>query len=477
MGQEISQEDFTPADFERFYQTLETETALLADWFQQDRMDIAPRVLGMEFKAWLVDNNGLPAPQNAALLERLQHPDVVPELARFNIEFNTAPQTATADALSCLHHNMEVAWNQAQQVADDLDLNLLMIGSVPSAKLEDFHIGNMSALRRYAALNEQVMRLRQGRPLHLQIHQGREHLDVLQEDLMLEAAATSLQIHLQIPLSESVQAYNASIILSALMVGISTNSPYLFAHDLWNESRIPLFEKAVEVGGYGGADRGPVRRVSFGSAYARHSLLECFRENLAHYPVLLPLELGTKPEEMAHLSLHNGTIWRWNRPLIGFNNGRPHIRIEHRVMPAGPTLLDVMANVAFFLGMMEIMLQHKQPLAHALPFAQARDNFYAAARQGWDAQVYWLDGKQHHLHQLLLKEALPLARQGLRLLGIAESDRQRYLNIIEQRLSRQQNGAIWQRRFIAKHGRDMHQLTTAYAALQRSGLPVHAWPL
>jgi hypothetical protein len=53
--------------------------------------------------------------------------------------------------------------------------------------------------------------------------------------------------------------------------------------------------------------------------YARESILECFEANRTRYPVLLPAVMDEPPESLAHLRLHNGTIWRWNRPLIGFD--------------------------------------------------------------------------------------------------------------------------------------------------------------
>jgi len=230
------------------------------------------------------------------------------------------------------------------------------------------------------------------------------------------------------------------------------------------------------VGGFAGASHGPLRRVTFGSGYARSSLYECFLENQQHYPVLLPMRFNEGVERMAHLRLHNGTIWRWNRPLIGFDyDGIPHLRIEHRVAPGGPTITDVIANAAFFFGLMQAWMSADTPIETRIAFSQARDNFYAASRQGLNASVIWCDAHRGSLRALLLDELLPLARCGLATLEIDAVDSEHYLGIIEARARRSSTGADWQRAWVARHGNDMAALTEAYCRHQQEGRPVHEW--
>jgi hypothetical protein len=307
---------------------------------------------------------------------------------------------------------------------------------------------------------------------------GRQRLRSEHSDVMLESAATSFQIHLQAPCERSHRLYNAAIAISAPMVAAGANSPYLFDLDLWDETRIPLFEQSVEIGGFEGAAQGPLRRVSFGSGYARESILECFEENLMHFPVLLPVQLDGPIEHLSHLRLHNGTIWRWNRPLIGFDeDGTPHVRIEHRVLPGSPSIADAIANAALFYGLTEALCMDPHELMRGLPFAQAKDNFYQAARYGLSAQVSWFDHDRVNIRQLLLAELLPQARQGLARLGIETEDIDRYLGIIQGRLEHKQNGCQWQRGFVARHGTDRGALTRAYLERQGTGQPVHQWTL
>jgi gamma-glutamyl:cysteine ligase YbdK (ATP-grasp superfamily) len=475
MGQEIEQTCFTRADFTDYGDCLRRETELLEAWFRDGLFSTRDRTGGFELEAWLIDPAARPAPVNAAFLKRLDDPMVVPELARFNVELNDHPQHLWGSALSRFEASLGATWKKCRQVATELDVRLLMIGILPTLREVDLTQANMSDLRRYRALNEQVLRLREGRPLELDI-QGRRRLKTTHGDVMLESAATSFQLHLKVQSRDAVRAYNAAQILSAPMVAVAANSPFLFGHDLWDETRIPLFEQSVAVGGIAGASHGPLRRVTFGSGYARVSLYECFLENQQHYPVLLPMRFQEGAAKMAHLRLHNGTIWRWNRPLIGFDyDGMPHLRIEHRVVPGGPTITDAIANAAFFFGLMQALMSVELPVETRIPFSQARDNFYAAARHGLNAPVTWVDSHRGPLRTLLLDELLPLARRGLASLEIDAADSAYYLGIIEARARRAATGADWQRAWVDRHRADMAALTEAYARRQQQGAPVHEW--
>jgi gamma-glutamyl:cysteine ligase YbdK (ATP-grasp superfamily) len=475
MGQEIEHTHFTREDFTDYADCLRRETELLDAWFRETAFSTRDRMGGFELEAWLIDAHARPAPVNAEFLRRLDDPMVVPELARFNVELNDHPQHLWGSAFSQFEASLGATWKKCRRVAAELDARLLMIGILPTLRQEDLTQANMSDLRRYRALNEQVLRLRGERPLELDI-QGRERLKTVHGDVMLESATTSFQLHLKVHPRHAVRAYNAAQVLSAPMVAVTANSPFLFGHDLWDETRIPLFEQSVAVGGIAGASHGPLRRVTFGSGYARSSLYECFLENQQHYPVLLPMRFHEGVERMAHLRLHNGTIWRWNRPLIGFDyDGIPHLRIEHRVAPGGPTVADVIANAAFFFGLMQALIGLDTPIETRIAFSQARDNFYAAARQGLNAPVTWCDAHRGPLRTLLLDELLPLSRHGLASLEIDAADSEHYLGIIEARARRAATGADWQRAWVARHGRDMTALTQAYTRRQKEGRPVHEW--
>lgn len=467
MGQEIDAVRFQRQDFQRFEQIAQQELKTLSELFGDKKFSPIKSVGGLELEAWLVAEDGQPLPINQRVLEAVNSPSIVPELSQFNIEFNVEPQRLEGNGIELLTDELEASWQKCDLVAKKMGASVVSIGILPTIAESQLTLENISPLNRFRAINEQVMRIREGRPLRLDIA-GREQLCVEHRDLVWESAATSLQLHLQVPLDQSVRTYNTSILLSAPLVAVAANSPLLFGKVLWEESRIPLFEQAIGVA--------EPARVTFGTGYARQSLEECFIENHEVFPILLPLVLDEQSQRLVHLRLHNGTIWRWNRPLIGFEeDGTPHLRIEHRVMAAGTTSIDMSANIALFYGLTEWYSTVEVPPESQLPFAAARENFYAAAQFGLDASVQWVDGRSWKLDQLILRELLPYARVGLDQLGVDSELANRLLTIIEARVVSGQTGAAWQRSFLRKYERDLAQLTREYRTRQRSQDPVHTW--
>ncbi len=476
MGQEINKKNFNQADFDRFYATVDKETEQLRRWFEEDKFDSGGLVAGLELEAWLIDKQFQPAAENIAFFDAIDSDYFSPELAKFNIELNVDPLALKADVLTSLEQSLRHHWHQCRDTAQHLGIDVLATGILPTLKDSDLTIENMSKMARYEALNEQVMKKRKGKPLELHIV-GKNNLQSVHYDVMLEAAATSIQIHIQVPEEKAVAYYNSSILISALTVAASANSPFLFGKSLWEESRIPLFEQSVASGGFDAAADGPLHRVSFGSGYCRQSLMECFEENQKHFPALLPMQFSSS-NQLEHLRLHNGTIWRWNRPIIGFNeNNQPHLRIEHRVMPAGPTVLDEIANVALYYGLVQYYAENQTMQNQLLEFAVAKDNFYQAARHGLSARIKWLDGENYQLRQLLRDELLDNMESGLRQLNIIESDIQFFSKLLRQRIETGQTGSQWQQEFVKRHGEDMALLTRQYFINQNKGIPVHEWNL
>jgi gamma-glutamyl:cysteine ligase YbdK (ATP-grasp superfamily) len=467
VGDEIQRTHFGDSDFARFSQLLARETALLRDWFAGKRFSRRKAVGGLELEGWLIDRSGIPQPVNEEFLERAGDPTIVGELAKFNFEVNVTPQAIAAGGLRLLEYELADRWHKCRIIANSMGLEVVSIGVLPTIRDEELCPANMTSMRRYRALNEQLLRLRHGRPVHLAIA-GREHLATVHTDMMLEGAATSFQVHIQAPFTLAARYWNAATILSAPAVALAANAPFLFGKQLWEETRIPLYEQAF-------AQTGPVQRVTFGSGYV-NSLEELFIENQDHYPVILPQELGTPPEKMAHLKLHNGTLWRWNRPLVGFDDdGRPHLRVEHRAMAAGPTIIDMIANMAFVYGLAEWLVMEPHAPELRLPFASAKQNFYEAARLGLDAAIDWYDGKHWNLTRLFEQVLAPQARLGLRALHADEEDIDRYMSIIEARIETGRTGAAFQKGFAERYHRDFPALVRAYVDRQTSGEPVHTW--
>ncbi len=473
MGTDIGGDHFTSDDFVRFRRRLVRETRhARAAYLRGDFAD-DDRVAGYELEAWLVDENCRPVPNNVSFLARLASPLVVPELSRFNVEINGTPQRLGDRALSLLEAELAATWERCLHVARADHSALIAIGTLPTLRENDLSLTSMSPYRRYSALNEQILLLRGGRPLTLDIV-GLDRLCATHADVMLEAATTSFQVHLQAPASEIARIYNASLVLAAPLVALTANSPFLFEHALWHETRIPLFEQAVDCNDQGHPES---PRVTFGSDYLGPDPTAFFAENLLAYAVLLPFSVRAPLPAYAHVRLHNGTIWRWNRLLIGFNAvGVPHFRVEHRVMPAGPSLVDMIANAAFYYGAVHFLSRQPIAVEKRLPFAMARRNFYQAARHGLEAPLVWFDGEQTTAGEVLQRQLLPAVAEGLAQLAVDAGDRTRYLAVIAGRLESRQNGAAWQLAHYAKY-HDFVRLTADYLAHQRRMLPVHEWPL
>ena len=469
MGNEIDQRHFEADHFSQFRARLEEETNQLSSLFKNNQFSQRGDILGFELEACIIDQEGHPSGINRRFLDELNDPLVVPELAEFNVELNGSPVSLTGRVFSRLLDELSTTWNKCLRTADELNVRLVTIGILPTIKAAILNSGHMSDMVRYSALNDRVMALRDGEPLHIEIS-GIEELSMLHGDVMLESAATSFQMHLQCKPERAARDFNASLIASAPMVALAANSPTLFGKFLWEETRIPLFEQAVQLGNR------YVERVGFGSGYVMESLGEVFVENQRDHVLLLPYVQSDPVMRLAHLRFQNGTIWRWNRPLIGFDyDGQPHVRIEHRVVPAGPTCLDCVANLAVFTGMVRALSDATPNAAEQLNFEESRANFYAAARDGLAATFHWLNGSSVNARELLLNELIPASRDALLAIPIPKIEVDRFLNIVTERVTTKQTGAQWQRSWTDAHGSDFALLTRTYADLQATERPVHEW--
>ncbi len=472
MGQELETSDFEDADYDAFVERLRAETDLLQALEAEGKLSEGPATGGFELEAWIVDADMRPAAKNEELIEAIGSALVVPELSLFNIEFNGDPAELDRNALSILHENLLTQWNRACSVAADMDLKLANIGILPTITGKDLCEENMSHGKRYEAINNQVFKMRRGKPIRLSID-GRESLESEHTDVMLEAGTTSFQIHLKIPAAEGANFYNASKLASIPAVAVAANAPYLFGRDLWDETRIPLFEQAVSVGDWDYAER-----VTFGVRFIEEALSEVFLANRQRYPVLLPQLMDRGAEKLDHLRLQNGTIWRWNRPLIGWDeDGTPHYRMEQRAVSAGPTIVDAMANAAFYFGLVTFLARDETLPHKRCQFFTARDNFYAAARHGLKARIRWRGEDDQPLDKLIGEIFLPMAEAGLRSLHIDDADIGRYLGIIAERAASGRNGASWQREYVRRHDAAMDGMLAAYLERQQSDEPVHGWTI
>ncbi|ASQ91228.1 hypothetical protein CHL67_10170 [Prosthecochloris sp. GSB1] len=477
MGSEISHTSFSETDFKRFRENLRRETRLLMDWFSSDSFDRNGDVCGFELEGWLLDETFLPAPRNEDFLRRVNSPLIVAELSKYNFEINADPHPLERGLPRYLDERLTTLWKTCSVHAEAMGCRVLMTGILPTVQDRMLTLENISSLQRYYALNREILRSRKSRPLNIRIEGNHDLLEITHNDVMAEAATTSLQIHLQVPPSTAARHYNAAHILSAPIVALAANAPFLFGRELWHETRIPLFEQAVMLPSFCDKNGRVISRVTFGRDYARKSLMEVFLENLDGFPVLLPVTSDEDVSSLTHLKLHNGTIWRWNRPLVGVDgSGTPHLRIEHRVPSAGPTVPDVVANMLFFFGAIHYLLEKSVPPEKEISFEEIRKNFYSAAKEGLDAGIAWMGGKTCTVRELLLEELLPGAAKALAKKGLDPADIDYYIGeVLMIRCSTGQTGSQWQKSFIGKHGPRFEDMTRIYHQNQNLQIPVHEW--
>jgi len=449
MGQEVSETNFTAEHHEVFRDALRSETATLKRWFETGAFHCDPQhTVGLELEAWLMDADCLPAPENEAFLQAINDTDIVEELSKFNFEINAQPYCLAGDVLAGTRNELEARWSKCQKTAATLGLRTLTVGILPTVRDSMLQPEWMSENNRYHALNTEIFKRRRGKDLHIHI-EGEESLEYLCDHIMLEAACTSLQTHIKINPEQGARYYNAALVAAGPLVAASANAPFLYGKKLWQETRIPAFEQATRLEGFRDLAGRNVGRTTLGPGYVRHSLFELFLENLS-FETLLP-EVSDTSERMPHLRLQNGTIWRWVRPILGFeSDGTPHLRLEHRVMPETPPESE-------------------------LAFRDMSQNFYACAQHGLRAEIQWR-GRRVGVHTLLLDHLVPMAREALEQEGLAEADLDEVFgNTLVPRLRSGRTGAAWQLSFIDCNGRNFQALTERYAELQATGKAVHEW--
>lgn len=482
------------ADLRRFTRQLIQEVRALEHMIEQGLFDTGTRRIGAEQELFLVDTYGHAAPVIEELLAINESPDVVSELTRFNVEFNLDPLPFGGNALRKMEASIHERLAYVRELTARLGAEVVMCGILPTLHLSDLTLDNLTPEPRYFALNDAIQHLRGGAG-KIQIR-GTDELLLRHEGMMLEGCNTSFQTHFQVDPGTFAPYYNLAQAVAAPVLAAACNSPMLFGRSLWHETRIALFQQAVDTRSANVYLREMSPRVHFGSGWVKEGVAELYKEDIARFRVLLaPDRLDEDPFEviargdiprLRALSLHNGTVYRWNRAVYGVSGGRPHLRIENRILPAGPTPSDEVANAAFWFGLVSGLAVRYGDIRPHLAFQDARTNFLQAARQGLGARLAWIGDLRLPAPELIERHLLPLAHEGLERAGINGDDREHYLGIIAARVGSRMTGAQWQIDSLAKMRETapgcsasdcMEALVTATIARQKEGKPVHEWPL
>ncbi len=446
--------------------------------------------IGAEQEMFLVDRSYHPAPGALKILERIKDPHFTTELGLFNLELNADPQPFAGHGLRQMETQLTELFGKVRDTAESLELHAVLTGVLPTIGKSDLGMQHMVPNARYLALSRAMAEAR-GDAFDFSI-KGIDELVVRHESVMVEACCASFQVHLQLAEPERfAEAYNLSQLLLGPVLASAVNSQVFLGRRLWNETRIALFEQACDVRTPAMHLRDTQGRVSFGTDWLKGSVLDLYKENVKRFRPLVgtdsvedpfdALKDGRAPELKA-LRLHNGTIYRWNRPTYGISeNGKPHLRIELRTLPSGPTIPDEVANGALWLGLMSELLATHEDIPKRMDYAHARANLYAAARDGLGARLYWLDDEEMLATPLLLEKLLPMAQSGLNRAGVDPEDSARYLGILDQRIRTGRTGSRWMLQSLAamqergNQGARLTALVAATIARQRTDRVVSEW--
>jgi gamma-glutamyl:cysteine ligase YbdK (ATP-grasp superfamily) len=495
MGEKVVADRFDLSDRLRYRRKLHRCLEGLGRLLEERRFDRPRNLMGLEIELNLADADGMPRMMNAEVLQRIASRDFQTELGQFNLEVNIVPHRLEGRMFDQLAEELRTGLAYADRKAREVDAGIVMIGILPTLTGDDLVSANLSAVDRYTLLNDQIMASR-GEEMVLDID-GVDHLRYVSPSIAPEAACTSVQLHLQVTPARFCDVWNAAQAVAGVQIALGANSPFLFGHELWRESRPPLFQQATDTRPPEVAAQGVRPRTWFGERWIERPA-DLFAENVRYFPALLPLCDEEDPLQVLaaggvpalhELVLHNGTVYRWNRPVYGVADGVPHLRVENRALPAGPTVTDVLANAAFYYGLVRALADQPRPLWTRMPFETAAANFDSACRRGIDAELHWPRGGRGTglatlpAVRLVREELLPLAAAGLDAWGVEAADRDHYLGVIEERCRRRVNGASWQaaafhRAEESGTGREkaLAAMTRSYGELARAGDPVHTWP-
>jgi len=473
-----------------FMKSLITEVHALEKMLDSGLIETGVRRIGAEQEMFLIDKAHKPALKAMEILDVIDDERFTHELGLFNLEANLAPHRLGADCLSLMEAEAQEIYQKSRAAAKSLDCDIALVGILPTLTKDNLGLDSMVPTPRYFALNDAIRSLR-GDEFEFTIN-GIDQLAVKHDNVMLEACNTSFQVHFQVSPENFAKNYNIAQVVTAPLLAAAVNSPILLGKRLWHETRIAVFEYSIDTRSKIQQERGLKPRVHFGDRWLEESVTEIFKEDIARFRIVLTTETEEDPMGMIEqgimpslnaLRLHNGTVYRWNRPCYGVHNNVAHLRIENRVIPAGPTVLDEVANAAFFYGMMAGMTEQVDDIREHLTFADVKANFLAAARDGIRAQMNWFNDTHLPAKQLVLEQLLPLAREGLQEAGIDNDDIDKYLGVVRDRVSMRRTGARWALESLEKMKDEgtldqrLRCIVRSMVDQQSTGKPISQWGL
>src|SRR6476469_3669987 len=492
MGEEVTAQSYTREQRQQYREKVRQNLDVFERMLSQSVFEFDRPMTGLEIELNLVDDDYQPKFANAEVLEAIADPGYQTELAQYNIELNVPPRPLPGDSAIQLEDELRASLNAASTAAEKRGAHIVAVGILPTIMPKHFEGEWISANNRYTALNDSIFYAR-GEDIYLDIEgPSGERVATYCDSIAPESACTSVQLHLQVAPQDFAAHWHAAQSIVAPQIALAANSPFFFGQRLHAETRIELFSQATDTRSIELKNQGVRPRVFFGERWIT-SIFDLFEENVRYFPALLPettdedpvarLEAGQAPA-LGELRLHNGTIYRWNRPVYDLVDGMPHLRVENRALPAGPSIVDVLANAAFYYGVVKMLAEEDRPVWTKMSFPAAEENFRACAQKGLDARLYWPGFGEVPVDELVLRHLLPLAHTGLERWGVSQAVRDRYLGVIEGRCTSGLNGASWQVACVQRleeRGADrataLRRMLERYVGNMHTNEPVHTWKL
>lgn len=490
MGEKKVATEYDESQMRAFTLSVLNDLQALEYLISSGQMEEDVRRIGAEQEMFLVDSSLHPSPVVTEVMNDAKDGRLTTEIGRFNLEANLTPRTFTGSCLTDMEDELSDVLRVIRKSAAKYGSSVVLAGILPTIQLSDLTDANLTPNPRYHEINRVVTKLH-GENRYINI-KGLDELQLTLQDTFIEFCNTSFQVHLQVGAKEFARYYNWAQAIAGPVLAPAVNSPILLNHRLWHETRLAVFQLATDTRSKIHKERNQTPRVNFGDRWVAENILEVLHEDAIRFRILLTQ--ACKEDALSVLAggdipklhawrLHNGTIWRWNRPCYGIVNGKPGLRIEARYLPAGPSVADEIANAAFLLGLMTSLPEEYGDVSELMPFDTAKTNFFNAARYGINSQTVWIDGISRRTGRLILEELLPRARSGLEMAAIDTADIDRLLGIIEKRVRSERTGAQWMLDSLANMDRRaklnvrMRSLTAAMKVNQEAQVPLHDWQL
>lgn len=485
---EMAHRVLAPSTRTEFDHRVEEQAGHMVDELRRGDLDSHGFATGLEVELYAVDDDGrlVHVPPDT-----FEEADCGKEFGLHNAELNTPPTAFDAAGVETQASAIRRKLETAQEVVSRHGLRLVLDGmwTIPPAEGSIAYLSdvveidgitianNMSSDPRYYAIDNHVLE-RSGGDVSVEVPGARHAFP----SILVESLTSSIQPHLQVPLTEEFPTYyNVALRTLGPVLALATNSPFLPAdmyedvederrlvEETFHELRIPVFERTVNAGPWEKACVPPDLETA-------EDVVDRLVEDSTCAPFLSEWgrkETENEEDEPCWELVHKyGTYWRWVRSVIGDEAGDRgegrSLRIEYRPLPTQPSVADVIGLHCLTIGLIRGLVAADHPIVE-LPWADARDGFYNAVRDGLDAELHWVteDGDSTTAPERVYPELFAYARRGLRAQGLSDAEAEAYVEPLAKRWRGRTTPSGWKKRRVEERLDEGRSLSDAIVAMQ-----------